>query len=198
MNEVLGMKETVQVFLDERERGVADAAARMGVGLRRSLANNGIVQADDFLNGLIIAGITLGKKVAKEDKVKAFTERLKSRAFTYAKLLEEDSFQPMLRAVGEKRTAPVENSPAELLVIAAVSAEDALRELGELNGFSVLECMDAVSLIAVLAIKANVDPLDFEFALEDVLDGLDEKAKIWGGLIPSDEEADGSFGQTIN
>lgn len=163
-------------------------ATEVALGLRRSMARNGIRQMADFVNGMAFAGVLLQKNYRPEDEARSFAQTFEEEARKYADVLLAEQYQEYRQGMVEHHLGITDQSPTEMLITAGLSAEGTLAEIGEEYGLSRQDVMDVVTIIMVLAIVSFAAGDHLEHVLEGIIKGVREKTKAWDALVPSDDE----------
>jgi hypothetical protein len=166
-------------------------AAPVAVGLREATVKNGILQASDFVNGIIFSGILLGKNLAKNKE--RFEVAFDEVADDAMEVLKEGYFKNEVDALQVHSMGVVDQTPSEMLIHVGLSAEGVISEVAMEQDFTPRQTLQLTACVVALMIAANTNEEDFSAAVEMVRGSIAEKASVWEELIPSDEEMFGDF-----
>lgn len=160
-------------------------AMKTTVGLRRSMSKHGIRQIADFVNGLAFAGVLLQKNAAGKG-TETFAEVFSKNAHALKARIEHEEFSGDLEDLRQHQMGVTDQSPVEMLITAGLSAESTIMKIAEEYGFGRRDMLEMASIAIVAAIIATrgVDARE----LDEIIESIREKAKIWDAMNPSDAE----------
>ena len=169
----------------QRRDFIANVAAKITLGLRRSMSRNGIRQIPDFVNGIVFAGLLLEKNMPGEGGA-TFVDSFEKDALRLFETLQGEAFAKDLREIRRHEVGVTDQSPTEMLVTAGLSAESTIRQITEEQGLDRDEVLEATVGVIVAAIAS--DPQAGSDTVKDIVAHIREKTSVWDKIIPSDEE----------
>lgn len=178
---------------DSSAEDVVRIAIEVGIGLRRSLSNNGIRQMADFVNGMAFAGILLQKNLKPVDDGIGFIDIFEETFADYVTVIMEDRFAKKRADMIQHDIGIADQPPTEMLVTAGFSVQETVTTIVEEFDLSKRDTLRLVTIIIALAVGSLVSRRDLEKVVQDLIEGVREKARVWDARIPSDEEMFGDW-----
>jgi hypothetical protein len=167
-------------------------AVRIGVevaiGLRKSMSKNGIRQMADFVNGMAFAGLLLQKNYRPHEESLSFTDTLDRDLDAFVDLLSGEDFVEYRVEMMVHQIGITDQTPADMLVHAGLSAEDTIKEISEEYNLGTQEVMEMVVVVIALAVAASTPQEKRSVIVQGIKSGVIEKSRLWDKFIPSDEE----------
>lgn len=174
----------------EREKYVTRVAVITTLGLRRSQSKNDIRQMADFVNGLVFSGLLLQKEYETGLADISFSEEFAKNAHAYLDIVKDGGFEEELREIGTHEVGLTQQSPAEILVTAGMSAQATFRSVAQNYGIEDREVIDMIILAIMTAVLSQGrDTPEF---LDQLIESVTEKTRKWDEMLPSDEDAFGN------
>lgn len=178
----------------ERRREVLDIAVECGVALRRSTAKNGIVQASDFLNGMLFAAILLEKNLpAGRDDPATFREIFLEEHEAHRADFASGRYDEHIAAVGPVFIGTVDQTRSDIVFTAGASAESVMAQVAIDYDLDRDEILLAMATILFMVIWGNSRE-NLDEALEALRTDVEYKIDVFELMVPSDKEI---FGEEI-
>lgn len=193
MDDIMPLGKTRSFIGVTQMRDLAKISVEVAIGLRVSLANNGIRQIADYVNGIVFAGLLLQKNYRPMDGEVSFSGVFEAKIAQYVELMSRDEFAEHRQAMNAHKIGITDQPPTEMLVTSGLAAEGTITTIAEEYDLSKADVMDLVTAIVALAVTASTPPEKMDMILAGMAEGVREKTKAWDEMIPSDEEMFGDF-----